>query len=66
MNEEPTESSRSPETARAEEVVDAAGQLISTFASRLWNQMVKNAALAREEVEDMVAEARSMSRDQQG
>jgi len=67
MSKNPSESSPSPspETARAEEVVDAASRVISSFASRVWNEVAKTVALAREEAEDMVAEARSTSRGDQ-
>ena len=56
--------SLSPEAARAEEVVDAAGRKIAGFVERLQVEVMRSVALAREEAEDIVAEARAMSQDQ--
>lgn len=65
MDEMPGELSPSPETARAEEAVDAAGRAVMGFMERIRAQVMRNVALAREEAEDIVAEARSMSQSRQ-
>ena len=47
---------------RAEEMVDRAGDRVSVVASRLWRQCRRATARAREEVEDMWAEAQTLRR----
>ncbi|GHO46064.1 hypothetical protein [Ktedonospora formicarum] len=48
----------SPRTHRAEEIVDEAGHRLSVAASRTGAQLQKATARAREEAEDILAEAR--------
>ncbi|MBA3416892.1 MAG: hypothetical protein H0U10_16860 [Chloroflexia bacterium] len=49
-------------TERAEEMLDRAGERVGRFASLLSLRLRQTAALAREEAEDMWAEAQSMRR----
>ncbi|CAA9587019.1 MAG: hypothetical protein AVDCRST_MAG19-5007 [uncultured Thermomicrobiales bacterium] len=49
-------------TERAEEMLDRAGERVGRFASLLGQRVRRAAALAREEAEDMWAEAQSMRR----
>lgn len=65
MSEEPALTA-SLDTARAEQAVDAAGRAVADFASQVWSRVMKGVALAREEAEDIVAEARSMNQPPQG
>jgi hypothetical protein len=53
-----------PEVARAEELVDELTQNVSTWARQAGLEILKRAALAREEAEDIWAEARALSRDE--
>ena len=52
------------ETERAEEMVDQFTQTVAGYAARIGHQILKGAALAREEAEDIWAEAQSMRRGQ--
>lgn len=54
-----------PEVARAEELVDQATQTVAIYARRLGLDLLKRAALAREELEDIWAEAQSIHRGEQ-
>ena len=65
MNEAPDEQNGRAEIVRAEKVVDSMGQGIAALASRMGHQLLKGAALAREEAEDIWAEAQSMARGPQ-
>jgi len=49
------------ELARAEEMVDSIGQAIGGFATRVGLEIMKGVALAREEAEDIWAEAESIA-----
>ncbi len=49
-------------TERAEEMLDRAGERVGRFASLLGLRVRRAAALAREEAEDLWAEAQSMRR----
>ena len=49
-------------TERAEEMLDRAGEQVGRFASLLSLRLRQGVALAREEAEDMWAEAQSMRR----
>lgn len=51
-----------PEVARAEELVDQLSQTVGTYVSKLGLEIIRRAALAREEAEDMWAEAQSIRR----
>lgn len=51
--------------ARAEEMVDSMGQAIAGFASRISLEVMRGVALAREEAEDIWAEAQSLAHSQQ-
>jgi cation-transporting ATPase I len=57
--------SSSPETARAEEIVDAATAKAGDWISRLSYQLMRGIARAREETEDIWAEAQSMTQTDQ-
>jgi hypothetical protein len=46
--------------ARAEEMVDRAGEAVGTWMARLNREILKSAARAREELEDIWAEAQSL------
>jgi hypothetical protein len=50
-----------PELARAEELIDRGAQSVATWASRIGREVLKGAARAREEAEDILAEARSLA-----
>jgi hypothetical protein len=50
-----------PEVARAEELVDELTQMVETWARRAGRNFLRRAALAREEAEDILAEARSLN-----
>jgi hypothetical protein len=50
------------ELARAEELVDFAVHRLAGFTSRLSREVLKQTALAREEAEDIWAEAQSVAR----
>jgi len=54
----------SPATARAEELVSRTSALLSEFAADAGGRLKKAAALAREEAEDIWAEAQQLRRDQ--
>jgi len=53
------------ETQRAEEMVDQFTQTVAGYASKIGLQILKGAALAREEAEDIWAEAQSMRRSRE-
>lgn len=55
--------SRAADTVRAEEMVDRIGGQLSALASVAAHRLRKGAALAREEAEDMWAEAQQLRRD---
>ncbi len=59
LNPKPDEAS----LARAEEVVTRVGTVVGDWASRLGFDLLKAAARAREEAEDVWAEAQALSRD---
>jgi hypothetical protein len=62
---EPPDSAPMPaEMARAEEMVDQMAQTLGSFASQLSLQVLKGAARAREEMEDIWAEVQSIRRGQ--
>ncbi len=54
----------SPATARAEELVSRTSALLSEFAEDAGGRLKKAAAFAREEAEDIWAEAQQLRRDQ--
>lgn len=49
-----------PATERAEETLDKAGERLGVFAAAMSHRVRKAAALAREEAEDIWAEAQSL------
>jgi len=51
-----------PATARAEDAVDQAGERVGQLAALLGRRLQVLAARTREEAEDILAEARSVSR----
>ncbi|GAC1333364.1 MAG: hypothetical protein NVS2B16_24660 [Chloroflexota bacterium] len=51
--------------ARAEVIVDSVAQSIAGFASRVGFEIMRGAALAREEAEDILAEAQNIAHTQQ-
>lgn len=53
------------ELVRAEEMVDSMGRAVAGFASRLGFEIMRGAALAREEAEDIWAEAQAIARSPQ-
>ena len=53
-------------TSEAEEAVDRMGEQIGRFATLIGREVLKAAARAREEIEDMVAEAQSLRDTIQG
>lgn len=55
-----------PRTLDAEEMVDRIGAQIGRFATLVGHELLRAAARAREEVEDMVAEAQSIRDTIQG
>jgi hypothetical protein len=54
----------SPDYTRAEEMVDQMGQVIGVYATRIGRSLLKTFALAREEAEDIWAEAEARSREE--
>lgn len=50
-----------PEMARAEELLDQMGQTVSRFTARVGLEIMKGMALAREEAEDILAEAQALN-----
>lgn len=60
MEEERESTQRRPATERADELLSRAGQTAGIFASLVGMRVARVAAFAREEVEDMWAEARSI------
>ena len=60
MDENKDDSPRRPATERAEELLTRAGQTAGIFASLVGRRVARVAAFAREEVEDMWAEAQSI------
>ena len=65
MSEGQGEGSRRPATERADELLNRAGWTVGLFASMIGVRLTRIAAFAREEAEDMWAEAQSM-RQQSG
>jgi hypothetical protein len=63
MDEPQDEGKPSPDYARAEEMVDQMGQAIGVYATKLGHRILKGIALAREEAEDIWAEAQAKSRE---
>lgn len=55
-----TASAERPATDRAEESLDRAGEQIGLFAATLSHRVRRSVALAREEAEDVLAEAQSL------
>ena len=51
-----------PATERAEETLDQAGERLGVFAAAVSHQVRKYVALAREEAEDILAEAQTLRR----
>ncbi len=64
MTEDQGERSRRPATERAEELVDRLGESVGHFASLAGLRLLKVAALAREEAEDVWAEAQTLRHTQ--
>ncbi|CAN5746846.1 hypothetical protein BH20ACT11_BH20ACT11_07330 [soil metagenome] len=64
-NENPGEGPQRPAKDRAEEWLDRTGQRVGFFASMAGTRLSRFAALAREEVEDIWAEAHNLSRERQ-
>jgi pyruvate/2-oxoglutarate dehydrogenase complex dihydrolipoamide acyltransferase (E2) component len=60
MDEERHDAPRRPATERADELLSRVGQTAGIFASLVGIRVARIAAFAREEAEDMWAEARSM------
>lgn len=60
MDEERNEASKRPATERADELLSRVGQTAGIFASLVGMRVARVAAFAREEAEDMWAEARSI------
>src|SRR3954467_11079725 len=60
MDEDRDDSPRRPATERADELLTRAGQTAGIFASLLGRRIARVAAFAREEIEDMWAEAQSI------
>ncbi len=52
-----------PATERAEETLDQVGERLGVFAAAVGHRLRKAAALAREEAEDILADARSLRRN---
>ena len=63
MDEPADEAKPSPDYTRAEEMVDQMGQAIGVYATRLGHRLLKGIALAREEAEDIWAEAHAKSHE---
>ncbi len=62
MSETAANVDQRPATARAEDAVDQAGERVGQFAVLLSHRVQVFAARAREEAEDILAEAQSMRR----
>src|SRR5919199_810648 len=62
MSEGRGESSRRPATERADEFLNRAGWTVGFFGSMIGMRLARVAAFAREEAEDMWAEAQSIRR----
>src|SRR3954453_16191198 len=60
MDENRENTSKRPATERADELLSRAGQTAGIFASLLGRRIARVAAFAREEIEDMWAEAQSI------
>lgn len=60
MDEERNDASKRPATERADELLSRVGQTAGIFASLVGMRVARVAAFAREEAEDMWAEARSL------
>ena len=60
MEEDRENAPRRPATQRADELLSSVGQTAGIFASLVGMRIARVAAFAREEVEDMLAEARSI------
>ncbi|MDX6379196.1 MAG: hypothetical protein QOI57_220 [Rubrobacteraceae bacterium] len=60
MDENRENTSKRPATERADELLSRAGQAAGIFASLIGRRIARVAAFAREEVEDMWAEAQSI------
>ena len=66
MQQPQSEPELPPAMERAEELVDIAGQRLGVFLSRMSAQLQRTAALAREEGEDIWAEAQSIRQEKGG
>jgi len=55
-----------PDVVRAEEILDQMGQTVSRVTADVSLRILKGIALAREEAEDIVAEAQSLRHREQG
>lgn len=66
MAERPDLTPGEQELARAEELVDQGVRTVSTWVSRVTVGLLRTGARAREEAEDIVAEARTLADHQQG
>ncbi len=55
-----------PATERAEETLDQVGERLGAFAAAVSHRVRKGAALAREEAEDILAEAQTLRRKEVG
>ena len=66
MSEGQGEGSRRPATERADELLNRAGWTVGLFASMIGVRLARIAAFAREEAEDMWAEAQSVRRQSGG
>lgn len=64
MDELQNAGSTGPETARAEEMLDQMGQAVGRFVTQAGLRILKGVALAREEAEDILAEAQSLRREE--
>jgi hypothetical protein len=65
MSEPGRDEGARPTVERAEEVVDGLGQRAGQIGSDVGQRLVRLAARAREEAEDILAEAQSMRRREQ-
>lgn len=61
MDDSTQSSQLQPEMARAEELLDQMGQTIGRFTAQVGLEIMKGVALAREEAEDILAEARALN-----
>ena len=66
MSEGRGESSRRPATERADEFLNRAGWTVGFFGSMIGMRLARVAAFAREEAEDMWAEAQSIRQQSEG